>query len=79
MRKEVSCITGEESWHDDANPVSEPIPTQDQIDAEKELYANEALKGFALVALDEINLLRAQLGLPPRTVQQMKNAIKSKL
>ena len=32
-----------------------------------------------VVLLDEINLLRTEVGLPPRTVQQLKNAIKSKL
>lgn len=37
------------------------------------------LKAFAITVLDEINILRTQAGLPVRTIQQLKNAIKDKL
>lgn len=40
---------------------------------------NDTLKAFALVILDEINLLRVQGGLTPRTINQLKSAIKGKL
>lgn len=48
-----------------------------QADIEAQL--DDLMKALALVLMDEINSLRAQHGLPPRTVQQLKNAIKSKL
>ncbi len=44
----------------------------DEIDAG---YA----RAFALVVLDEINALRAQHGLAPRTVAQLKTAIRNKM
>lgn len=37
------------------------------------------LKAFALVVLDEINILRAELGLAPRSASQIVDAIKAKL
>lgn len=37
------------------------------------------LKAFALVLLDEINLLRERAGLQPRTADQIATAIKGKL
>ncbi len=36
------------------------------------------LKAFALVVLDEINLLRTKAGLAERTIEQLKNAVKVK-
>lgn len=36
-------------------------------------------RAFAEVVLDEINLLRAQHSLPPRTLSQLRNAVRSKL
>lgn len=37
------------------------------------------LKAFALVVLDEINILRAAAGLGPRSASQIEGAIKNKL
>jgi hypothetical protein len=63
--------------------------TQAQVDAhldavktnkaDIELVFDSALKAFALVVLDEINALRTNAGLTPRSVQQLKTAVKSKL
>lgn len=45
-----------------------------------ELDATEALlRAFALVVLDEINVLRAQHGLAARTAAQLKTAVRNKL
>ena len=60
-------------------------PNAQEIDEEKtrlsdfDLADDPLFRAFALVVLDEINNLRAQHGQNPRTVQQLKNAIKSKL
>jgi len=37
------------------------------------------LRAFTLVLLDEINVLRAQHTLPPRTIAQLKSAVRTKL
>ena len=39
----------------------------------------EILTAFMLIMLDEINILRGEAGLAPRTIQQLKNALRSKL
>lgn len=72
----------------------EPEPTQQDFDAvtdqnvDDEIADNESdfqtrfdplLKAFALVMLDEINVLRTQAGLPARTVQQLQAAVKAKI
>lgn len=44
-----------------------------------EVTARRVLKAFALVMLDEINILRVQAGLSARTGAMIENAIKSKL
>lgn len=44
-----------------------------------ELTLKRVLKAFALVVLDEINILRQAAGLAPRTGGQIDNAIKAKL
>jgi hypothetical protein len=41
--------------------------------------SNLALKAFALIVLDEINILRAAAGLAPRTPEQLKTAHRAKL
>lgn len=41
--------------------------------------AQRILKAFALVVLDEINILRGAAALPPRTTEQLRQAIKLKL
>lgn len=72
----------------DTNDGLRPI-TQAEIDADIEEEKthtsdiderfNQPLKAFSLVVLDEINLLRTHAGLQPRTITQLKNAVKSKL
>lgn len=44
-----------------------------------ELTVRKVLKAFALVTLDEINILRVQAGLTPRTPAQAHAALKSKM
>ena len=44
-----------------------------------ERMERRVLKAFALVVLDEINLLRAQHGLAARTAEQLRSAIKARL
>lgn len=41
--------------------------------------AQRIVKAFALVVLDEINILRGVAALPPRTTEQLRQAIKLKL
>lgn len=47
--------------------------------ADIEAQFDQPLKAFALVVLNEINILREALGLPERTVQQLKDAVEAKL
>lgn len=47
--------------------------------ADIENQFNEPLKAFSLVVLSEINILRVEAGLPVRTVQQLKDAVKTRL
>ena len=55
------------------------------LDAQRDELANDIdraesfMKAFALVVLDEFNNLRSQHGLAPRTIAQLKNAVRSKL
>jgi len=44
-----------------------------------EVTPKRVLKAFALVVLDEINILRNRAGLAPRTAGQIDDAIKAKL
>lgn len=59
--------------------------TLQELDDEKAAAADDLFTAFALVVLDEVNVIRAALntaGIPnmaPRTVQQLKNAVKAKL
>lgn len=61
------------------------VKTLAEIEAEKnamsdfEQQFDPVLKAFALVVLDEINLLRVNAGLTERTKEQLKQAINSKL
>ena len=45
-----------------------------QLDGLEDLF-----RAFALTVLDEINLLRNQHSLNPRTIAQLKNAVRNKL
>lgn len=44
-----------------------------------EVTIKRVLKAFALVVMDEINILRIQAGLAPRTAGQIDNALRAKL
>lgn len=44
-----------------------------------ELTPRRVLRAFALVVLDELNLLRSRAGLAPRAAGQIDDAIKNKL
>ena len=64
-------------------------PTQAEVDADQQSQLDDlndkvmdsdlALKAFALIVLDEINLLRAGAGLNVRTPAQLKAAHRAKL
>ncbi len=43
------------------------------------IVSGRIAKAFALVVLDEVNLLRAQHGLSARTAEQLRTALKAKL
>jgi hypothetical protein len=78
MRKVYNCQT--KSIDELPDLPSPPPKTPEEIDAEKEQQAIGTIEqAFALVVLEEVNLLRQALGLEPRTVQQLKNAVKAKL
>ena len=72
----------------DTNDGLRPI-TQTEIDADAaeaktieadiEVSLDSTVKAFALVVLDEVNILRVAAGLPTRTVQQLKDAVEAKL
>lgn len=54
------------------------VATRDAL--ANDIDRNESfMKAFALVVLDEFNNLRSQHGLSPRTIAQLKNAVRSKL
>lgn len=61
------------------------LKTAQELDDEKTAAAGELFTAFALVVLDEFNVLRAALdtaGIPnmqPRTETQLRNAVKAKL
>lgn len=44
-----------------------------------EIVTRRVLKAFVLVVLDEVNILRQQAGLAPRTAGQIDNALKAKI
>lgn len=48
-------------------------------DLYERLEPRRVLKAFAGVMLDEVNILRGQHGLAPRTAEQLRDAIKGKL
>lgn len=52
---------------------------QYQPDVHEHIQAKRVLRAFALVVLDEINILRSELGLEPRTADQIRQAIKNRL
>jgi hypothetical protein len=58
-------------------PAEQDAELDEVADIEQQF--DNTLKAFALVVLDEINGLRQKAGLQPRTVAQLKQAVKSKL
>lgn len=56
-----------------ANSEASKDTTAGKIDTD------DYLKAFALIMLDEINILRSQHSLPLRTAQQLKTALRGKL
>lgn len=52
---------------------------QHTVDLYQHVAVKRVLKAFALVALDEFNILRGEHSLPERTAEQLKAAIKAKL
>lgn len=52
---------------------------QYEADLYQHIAAKRVLKAFAGVVLDEINILRGVAGLPERTGEQLRQAIKAKL
>lgn len=67
-----------ETW---AAPVAK---TAQEIDADNEaitatMDTDRYLRAFALVVLDEVNLLRAEHAMAPRTATQLRAAVKAKL
>lgn len=49
------------------------------VDLFERVQVKRVLKAFALVVLDEINILRQRAGMPERTADQIITAIKAKL
>lgn len=47
--------------------------------SEDSVYSRDVLQAFALMILDEINLLRQVASLQPRTINQLRTALKNKL
>ncbi len=52
---------------------------QYEADLHQHVEAKRVLKAFAAVVLDEVNILRGELGLSERTREQLRQAIKAKL
>ncbi len=67
---------------DEWNTPPPPLPTNE--DLLEELFTNDEvtrkiIKALALTMKNEINLLRAEHGLAPRTTAQLKNAIHTRM
>lgn len=62
----------------DAVDAAEELVRLDSVADELE-RTQSILRGFAEVMLDEINLLRDEHNLPPRTLRQLRNAVRGKL
>lgn len=67
------------------SPVEKAVVDTDELSSRRDKTANAAFRpdshqrAFALLLIDEINLLREQLGLAPRTVKQFRKALRQKL
>jgi len=58
--------------------TSGELDIEANADADRIFIRDKTLKAFALVVLDEINLLRAEHSLAPRTAIQLRNAVRDK-
>lgn len=83
MRKEFNIGTGEITDLPDAPIVPGDIVDNNALDLAALNIAlaqdGSAFRGFVLVMLDEINILRQRAGLAPRTIDQIKPAIQGKM
>lgn len=64
---------------DGALVLSDDLPPSNQDLADALAFQGAVFKAFALIVLDEVNILRTQAGLSERTVQQLKNAIAARM
>lgn len=72
------AVTLEDQATRDSIDVAEIVASRDAL--ADDIDRNETfLKAFALVVLDEFNNLRSQHGLAPRTISQLKTAVRNKL
>jgi len=56
------------------------VEVNEVLDVERDKLDNEKiLKAFAELVMDELNILRAIEGLPPRTFDQLRTAIRNKV
>jgi len=83
--QEITLSAEEEVLVQSEWDINSQPPTEQEIDAvltieaDIEVRFDSTLKAFALVVLSEINSLRVNAGLPERTIQQLKTAVKAKL
>jgi hypothetical protein len=57
-----------------ADEISELDAISDRLDNQKDI-----MRAFALLVMDEFNILRAEHGLAPRTLAQLKTGLRNKL
>jgi plasmid stabilization system protein ParE len=90
---DLSAVTGQpvKYWEIAGDVVSlADQATRDAIDAADLIAARDAiaaqidqqedlLRAFALLMVDELNILRAEHALPDRTIAQLKTAMRNKL
>lgn len=76
-------LTGsEQTTYDDFNTpaaFTARLSTKRDEDTDQMFVVDPMLKAFALVVLDEINLLRTQHALPLRTATQLRDAVRAKM
>lgn len=53
--------------------------TDKEIESDKDIRAEEQVRAFGRVILAEINTIREALGLKPRTLDQLKDAVRAEL
>lgn len=75
-----SVVLVDQATRDARDAELAAITAAAELQREKDSYDQKAvLRALALVLLDEVNILRAQHSLPPRTAAQARNAIRAKL